>query len=42
MRHPKIIIAGIGVALAASGGTYAAVATSSAACAIRRSNHASL
>ncbi len=31
MRHPKIIIAGIGVALAAAGGTYAAVATSSAA-----------
>jgi predicted lipoprotein with Yx(FWY)xxD motif len=31
MRHPKIIIAGIGLALAAAGGTYAAVATSSAA-----------
>jgi predicted lipoprotein with Yx(FWY)xxD motif len=31
MRHPKIIIVGIGVALAAAGGTYAAVATSSAA-----------
>jgi len=31
MRHPKIIIAGIGVALAAAGGTSAAVATSSAA-----------
>jgi predicted lipoprotein with Yx(FWY)xxD motif len=31
MRHPKIIIAGIGVALATAGGTYAAVATSSVA-----------
>ena len=31
MRHPKIIIAGIGVALAAAGGISAAVATSSAA-----------
>ena len=31
MRHPKIILAGIGVALAAAGGTYAAAATSSAA-----------
>ena len=31
MRHPKIIIAGIGVALAAAGGTTAAVVTSSAA-----------
>jgi predicted lipoprotein with Yx(FWY)xxD motif len=31
MRHPKIILAGLGVALAAAGGTYAAVATSSAA-----------
>ncbi len=31
MRHPKIIIAGIGVALAAAAGTSAAVATSSAA-----------
>jgi predicted lipoprotein with Yx(FWY)xxD motif len=31
MRHPKIIIAGIGVALAAAGGATAAVATSSAA-----------
>ena len=30
MRHPKIIIAGIGVALAAAGGVSAAVATSSA------------
>jgi hypothetical protein len=30
MRHPKIILAGIGAALAAAGGTYAAVATSSA------------
>jgi predicted lipoprotein with Yx(FWY)xxD motif len=29
MRHPKIIIACLGVALAAAGGTYAAVATSS-------------
>src|SRR5260370_21143132 len=31
MRHPKIIIAGIGVALAAAGGISAAVATTSAA-----------
>ena len=31
MRHPKLIIAGIGVALAAAGGTTAAVVTSSAA-----------
>jgi predicted lipoprotein with Yx(FWY)xxD motif len=31
MRHPKIIIAGIGVALAAAGGVSAAVATSSSA-----------
>jgi predicted lipoprotein with Yx(FWY)xxD motif len=31
MRHPKMIIAGIGIALAAAGGTIAAVATSSAA-----------
>ena len=31
MRHPKLIIAGIGVALAAAGGATAAVATSSAA-----------
>jgi predicted lipoprotein with Yx(FWY)xxD motif len=31
MRHPKLIIAGIGVALAAAGGTTAAVITSSAA-----------
>jgi predicted lipoprotein with Yx(FWY)xxD motif len=31
MRHPKIIIAGLGVALAAAGGTYAAAATRPAA-----------
>jgi predicted lipoprotein with Yx(FWY)xxD motif len=31
MRHPKLIIASIGVALAAAGGATAAVATSSAA-----------
>ena len=31
MRHPKLIIASIGVALAAAGGTTAAVVTSSAA-----------
>jgi predicted lipoprotein with Yx(FWY)xxD motif len=31
MRHPKLIIAGIGVTLAAAGGTAAAVATNSAA-----------
>lgn len=31
MRHPKLIIAGIGVALAAAGGATAAVVTSSAA-----------
>jgi predicted lipoprotein with Yx(FWY)xxD motif len=31
MRHPKFIIAGIGIALAAEGGTTAAVATNSAA-----------
>ena len=31
MRHPKIIIAGIGVALAAAGGNSATVATTSAA-----------
>jgi predicted lipoprotein with Yx(FWY)xxD motif len=31
MRHPKMIIASIGIALAAAGGTTAAVATSSAA-----------
>ena len=31
MRHPKIIIAGLGVALAVVGSTYAAVAASSAA-----------
>ena len=31
MRHPKLIIAGIGIALAAAGGTTAAVVTSSAA-----------
>ncbi|MBO0815009.1 MAG: hypothetical protein J2P30_07650 [Actinobacteria bacterium] len=31
MRHPKLIIAGIGVALAAAGGTTAAVATNSSA-----------
>jgi predicted lipoprotein with Yx(FWY)xxD motif len=31
MRHPKVIIAGLGVALAAAGGISAAVATSSAA-----------
>ena len=31
MRHPKIIIAGLGVALAAAGGISAAVATGSAA-----------
>jgi predicted lipoprotein with Yx(FWY)xxD motif len=31
MRHPKLIIAGIGVALAAAGGATAAVATSPAA-----------
>jgi predicted lipoprotein with Yx(FWY)xxD motif len=31
MRHPKIIVAGIGVALAAAGGISAAVATTSAA-----------
>jgi predicted lipoprotein with Yx(FWY)xxD motif len=31
MRHPKLIIAGIGVALAAAGGATAAVATSSSA-----------
>ena len=30
MRHPKIIIAGLGVVLAAAGGLSAAVATSSA------------
>jgi hypothetical protein len=31
MRHPKILIAGIGVALAAAGGISAAAATSSVA-----------
>ena len=31
MRHPKLIIAGIGIALAAAGGTTAAAVTSSAA-----------
>jgi predicted lipoprotein with Yx(FWY)xxD motif len=31
MRHPKLIIAGIGVALAAAGGTTAAAVTSSSA-----------
>ena len=31
MRHPKLIIAGIGIALVAAGGTTAAVVTSSAA-----------
>jgi predicted lipoprotein with Yx(FWY)xxD motif len=31
MRHPKLIIVGIGVALAAAGGAYAALAASSAA-----------
>lgn len=31
MRHPKLIIAGIGLSLAAAGGTTAAVVTSSAA-----------
>ena len=36
MRHPKIIIAGIGIALAAAGGTTAAAVTSSAASTTRQ------